>query len=68
MLGGGDELLEALEKKLISRFKANEGSVSLVLGMQVTRDHENGPLTISREDYTKSVLESFGMSEYKPLL
>ena len=42
------------------------GDVSLVLGMQVTRDRKKGTLTISQEDYTKSILARFGMENCKP--
>ena len=31
------------------------GDVSLVLGMQITRDREKKTLTISQEEYTKSI-------------
>lgn len=39
--------------------------MSLILGMQVTRDHENGTLTIAEEDYTKSILARFDMEHCK---
>ena len=42
------------------------GAMSLVLGMEINRDLERGTLTISQEAYTKSILERFGMSEFKP--
>ena len=42
------------------------GDVSLVLGMQITRDREKTTLTIS-EEYTKSILERFGMANCKPV-
>lgn len=69
LAGGGGELLETLKKKIMSRFKLNGmRNVSLGLGMQVTRDREKGTLTISQEDYSKSVLEKFGMNECTPLI
>ena len=37
-----------------------------MLGMQVTRDREKGTLTISQEDYTKSILARSGMENCKP--
>ena len=43
------------------------GGVSLALGMQTTRDREKKTLTISREEYTKSILERFGMANCKPV-
>ena len=41
------------------------GDVSMVLGMQITRDREKGTFTISQAYYTKSVLETCGMGECK---
>ena len=43
------------------------GNVSLVLGMQVSRDRAKGSLTISQESYTESILERFGMGNCKTL-
>ena len=40
--------------------------ISLVHGMQVTRDRQIKTLTISHENYTKSILEKFGMTNCKP--
>ena len=56
------------KQKLMSRFKTTDmGNVSLVLGMQFTRDREKGILTITRKNYTKFMLEKFGMSACTPL-
>ena len=43
------------------------GDVTLVLGMQKTRDREKKTLTISQEEYTKSISERFGMVNCKPV-
>ena len=40
--------------------------VSLVLDMQVPRDRKKGTLTISQEDYTRSILARSGMENSKP--
>ena len=55
MFAGGDKtVLKMLKEKLMSRFvKTNTGDISLMLGMKVTRNRENGTLTISQADYTK---------------
>ena len=67
LLLGGNALLLDMLKKLMRRFRMTDmGNVSLVLGMQVTRDRKKGILTISQEDYTDSMLERFRMSECKP--
>ena len=44
------------------------GDVSLVLGMQITRDREAGNLTISQEHCTKSMSARFSMAGYNPVL
>ena len=38
------------------------GDVSKVLGMNVTRDRENGTITIDQRDYTEDILERYGMT------
>lgn len=43
------------------------GDISLIFGMQVNRNRESETLTISRADYTRSVLEKYGMGECKPV-
>ena len=42
------------------------GDVSLVLGIGVTRDREKGAVTISQGNYTKSILERYGMENCNP--
>ena len=51
----------------MDKFKMTDmGDVSLVLGMQVTRDRGKKTLTISQGNYTKSILDRFGMSGRNP--
>ena len=60
-------MIEKIKRKLMDRFKVIDlGDVLLVLGMQVTRDRQGKTLTISQENYTKSILERFGMADCKP--
>ena len=44
----------------------NMGEVSPVLGMGVTRDREKGTVTITQYNYTKSLLERYGMGNCNP--
>ena len=61
-------LLKKLEEELVWPFDTKcMGDVSVVLGMQVTRDHEKGALTISQAHYTKPVCETYGMGGCKPV-
>ena len=68
LLGGNTPLLKDLKIKLVDRFTMTDmGDVSMVLGMQITRDREAKTLTISQDHYTKSVLARFGMGECNPV-
>ena len=41
--------IEDIKRKLMDKFKMSDmGNISLVLGMQVTRDRERGTLTITQ--------------------
>ena len=58
LTGGDKAVLKALKKKLIRRFATTDmGDISLILGIQVTRNRKNGTLTISQANYTRSVFE-----------
>ena len=60
LVGADIQVIESIKRKLIARFKMTDmGDVSLVLGMHVTRDRQNNTLTISQENYTKSILKTF---------
>ena len=68
MIGGNIQAIETIKKKPMGKFKLMDmGDVSLVLGMQVTRDRERGTLTITQENYTKSILDRLGMGSCNPL-
>ena len=57
VIGSNVRVIQTTKKKLKDDFQVSDlGDVSLVLGMQVTRDREKGTLTISQEDYTKPIL------------
>ena len=56
-------MIESIKRELMGKFKMTDmGDVSLILGRQVTRDHQNKTLTISQENYTKSIQENVGMA------
>ena len=69
MLAGGDKAVpKMLQEKLMSRFATTDmGDISMILSMQVTRNGEGGTLTISQVDYTRFVLEMYGMGKFKPV-
>ena len=57
VVGGHIVVIETVKRKLTGKFKMTDmGDVSLVLGMHVTRDRGKKTLTISQEEYTKSIL------------
>ena len=43
------------------------GEVSLILGMEVTRQYKQGTLSISQVDHVNSILERFGMKDCNPV-
>ena len=66
-LSTSKSLLNKLKKQLMYRFKMSDmGDVSRILGMNVTRDREKGAITISQKDYTKDVVQRYGMESCNP--
>ena len=67
LLGKDRKVLERIKRKLIGRFSMTDiGDVSLVFGMEVTRDRTKGTVTITQENYVKSLLEWYGMGNCNP--
>ena len=67
LLGKDRKVLERIKRKLMGRFWMTDmGDVSLVLGMDVTRDRTKGTVTITQENYVKSLLERYGMGNCNP--
>ena len=63
LLGNNKQLLGKLKKQLMDRFEMTYlGDVSKVLGINITRDRENGTITIDQKDYTEEILECYVMS------
>ena len=57
LLGANKQLLDKLTKQLMDRFEMkNMGDVSRVLGMNVTRDREEGTITTNQKDNTKAIV------------
>ena len=68
VIGGDIQLIDKIRSKLMEKLKMTDmGDVSFVLGMQITREREKKTLTISQEEYTKSILERFGVANCKPV-
>ena len=68
VIGGDIQLTEKIKSNLMEKVKmTGVGDVSLVLGMQITRDREKKTLMISQEECTKSILERFGTANCKPV-
>ena len=67
IVGANIDLIGNVKRKLTEKVKMKDmGDVSLMLRMQVTRDRENGRLTISQENSTKSILDRFDMADCNP--
>ena len=60
-------LLKKLKKRLMDRFEMTSiGYVSSVLGMNIARDCKNETIPTNQRDYTKDVIEPFGMKDCNP--
>ena len=58
LLGKDRKVLERIKRKLMGHFSMTDmEDVSLVLGMEVTRDRTKGTVTITQENYVKSLLK-----------
>ena len=63
LLGNNKQLLGKLKKRLMDHFEMTDlRDVSKVLGMNVTRDRENGTITIDQKDHTEGILKRYGMT------
>ena len=67
LLGKDRKVVERIKRKLVGRFSMTHmGDVLLVFGMEVTRDRTKGTITITQENYVKSLLERYGMGNCNP--
>lgn len=69
LISGKDpELVANLKTELRDRFEMKDmGEVSHILGMEVTRNYEEGTLAVSQKGYVKNILERFGMENCNPV-
>ncbi len=62
------EILKEEKSKLSSYFEmADRVEMSFCFGMSIKRDREAKVLTINQKAYLESILNRFGMSDYKPV-
>ena len=67
LLGKDRKVLERIKRKLMGRFLMTDmGDLSLVLGLEVTRDRTKGTVTITQENNVKSLLERYWMGNCNP--
>ena len=67
LLGANKQLLDKLMKQLMDRFEmADMGDVSRVLGMNVTRDREEGIIMINQKEYTEDIVQRYEMRGCNP--
>lgn len=56
-----------LKKFLMKQFKMRDlGKANCCVGLHITYDDETANISINQENYTKQILEKFGMSDCKP--
>ena len=62
LLGANKLLLNKLKKQRVDRFEMTDmADVSGILGMNVTRDREEGTITINQKNYTEDIVQRYGM-------
>ena len=62
--GKNPTLVEQNKKELKERFEMTDmGEVSRILGMEVTRDYDEGTLAITQTSYVDNNLERFAMQD-----
>ena len=67
LLGKDRKVLERIKRKLMGRFSMTDMRyVLLVFGMDVTRARTKRTVTITQENYVKSMLERYGMGNCNP--
>ena len=67
LLGKYSKVLEHIKRKLMGRFSMTDmRDMSLVFGMEVARDRTKGTVTVTKENYVKSLLERYGMGNCNP--
>ena len=65
LFGEDMDYLNTIKLKLSNRFKITDlGPVSHYLGMLI--EYRNGRVSLNQTIYLQSILERFGMSDYKP--
>ncbi|EGD78534.1 hypothetical protein PTSG_12851 [Salpingoeca rosetta] len=63
-----DSDMAAFKKAISKRFKMKDlGSPDICLGIKVRHDRKARTVTMSQEHYLRSVLETFGMADCKPV-
>ncbi|KAH9743535.1 hypothetical protein KPL70_003339 [Citrus sinensis] len=63
------EEIEALKHMLNSEFDMKDlGHAKKILGMEITRDRRKGTMFLSQKKYLEKVLNTFGMSNCKPVI
>lgn len=61
--------IQVLKKSLSSEFEVKDlGSASMILGMNIVRDRNNGVLKLTHNRYIGQVRKTFGMEFCKPVI
>ena len=67
LLGVNNQLLDKLKKKLMDRVEMSDmGDVPRVLSMNVTRDREEGTITINQKDWREDIVQLYEIRGCNP--
>jgi hypothetical protein len=66
LIGNKKEIIQDVKTKLSFKFDIKDlGAANFILGMEITRDRENGKLTLNQRKYVETILQRFNMQECK---
>ena len=68
LLDDNKQLQDKVKKHLMDRFEMKDmGDVPRVLGMNVTRDREEGIITINQKNYTENIVQRYEVRGCNPV-
>ncbi len=66
--GSSRSEIKSIKDKLSQRFEMKDmGAAKVILGIEISRDRPNKRLFINQSEYTRNILERFGMMNSKPV-
>ncbi|KAJ8463851.1 hypothetical protein ONZ45_g17438 [Pleurotus djamor] len=68
ILASTDEAMKEIKEELGTKFEISDmGELKQIVSLEVTRDWDEGTITLSQSQYIKRVLERYGMEDSRPV-